>query len=320
MSRNIVSSIPLFLLLLCGSGGIAAETLRDSLRAGKVPSERFSESELGTRITSYATSSGNPLLLAYYVADGSGSLSYPLCVVRYDHLTRDLSRAVVRGVTTDFNRDVKMDCLGSALQIRETSGFIYIDTNTTPSAGCVILLSQAMEFKTALSGSLLGTMGADYAIVQRSEIHFMSVQPMRIQVFDLKRNRATQVDPFRDDPQRQQFSQLIEPYISQKWCMESNAQCDPENFDAILQGELIANDAAKAFGFIAKFDADGFGKAAAKFVPARTVAYVFREREGHWEHREFDEAQLRSLLNGRSFDEIVRNEPDLPFHAAATLP
>jgi hypothetical protein len=324
MLKNIVSGVTCLLFFACGIPSFAAETLQDALigactlcaRATRVPTELFSESELAGPITSYAISSENPFLLAYYVDDGSGILKLPLHVIRYDRGTGDLRRADLRDINALFQWKLPLDCLGSALQILEHRDLIYIDTHGGPSAGCVIVLSSTLAFKEALSGWLVGLIGADYAIVRGSEIHFMSVHPMHIEVLDLKRNRSTEVYPYRDDPQRRQFSRLIEPHISEKWCVESNAQCDPENFDTDLQDKVIVNETARAFGFLAQFDPGGFGDAAEKQVAPRTVAYIFRERGGRWEHREFEGSQLQRLLGGTSFDELISKNPDFPFQSA----
>lgn len=56
----------------------------------------------------------------------------------------------------------------------------------------------------------------------------------------------------RNDPQPRQFSCLIAALISEKWCLEYNAQRDPEHFDADLKGNLQVNEAAKVFGFEAQ--------------------------------------------------------------------
>ena len=317
MSRNIVSAVAFSLLFTCGITSFAAETLQDTLRATKIPTELFPESELGGKITSYAISSENPFLLAYYVDDGSGLLKPPLQVIRYDRGTGDLRRADLRDINALFQGTIPLDCLGSALQIREYRNIIYIDTHGGPSAGCVIMLSSTLAFKAALSGWLLGSIGADYLIVRGSEIHFMSVHPMHIEIFDVKRNQSTQAYPYKDDPQRRQFSRRLEPHISEQWCIEANAQCDPENFDTDLQGNVIVNEAERAFGFLAQFDAAGFGEAAEKKVKPRTVAYIFRERgSGMWEHREFEERRLQRLLSGMSFAELISRKPDLAFQSS----
>ena len=131
------------------------------------------------------------------------------------------------------------------------------------------------------------------------------------------RNQSAVVYPYRDDPQRNRFSQLLKPLISEKWCRENSAQCDSENFDTDLVGNVIVNEAAKLFGFLAQFDVSGLGPPAEKQLLPQKVAYIFRERAGKWEHREFDAQQLRHLLGGMSFDELIAKKPDLAFQPSA---
>jgi len=90
-----------------------------------------------------------------------------------------------------------------------------------------IVLSSGLSLQTVLPGLLEGFLGADYGILARNEIHFMSVQPLHIEVFDLKRKQLVEVYPYKDDTQRRQFSRLIEPHIVPDWCREHNAACDP---------------------------------------------------------------------------------------------
>jgi hypothetical protein len=209
-----------------------------------------------------------------------------------------------------------LGCFGSVLRVREYLDTIYVETHASPSAVCAIVLSSGLSFQTVLPGGLLGFLGADYAILQRGEIHFMSVSPMHIEVFDLKRKQLVEVYPYKDDTQRRQFSNLIGPYIVPDWCRDHNAACDPENFDASLGGEIVLNEAAKVFGFEAEFDSAGFGDAAEKQVPTRTVAYIFRERGGIWEHREFQPGQLQSLFGVMSIQDLVGKKPNAAFEPA----
>src|ERR1035438_903174 len=97
MSREIVSGAMGFLFFACGPGSLAAETLGDTLRAANVPTQQFTASELGGKITSYAISKDDPFLLAYYTDDGSGLLQAELHVIRYGRTTGDLRRDDVRG-------------------------------------------------------------------------------------------------------------------------------------------------------------------------------------------------------------------------------
>ncbi len=308
------------LLFACGLGCLRAETLQDVLQNANVPTQRFAASELSAKITSYANSDDDPFLLAYYLDSGSNALLPPLRVIRYGRAAKDLRRAEFRDITALFQGVVSMNCLGSALEIREYHNTIFIDTHASPSAGCVIVLSSTLSFKAALSGWVLGLMGADYAILRQSEIHFMSVHPLHIGVFDVKQNRLIQVFPFEDDTQRRQYSDLIKPLVSEKWCMEFNAECNPENFNADPKGALAMNEAAKVFGFEAEFNAGGFGEAAEKQVPPRSVFYVFRERKGVWEHREFSADQFQSLSGGKSLQQVIAKDPDRAFAPISRAP
>jgi hypothetical protein len=305
--RMTASTLPIavVLVLTCGTTNLAAETLADVLRASNVPAQQFQASELTQRITSYAVSKDAPFLLAYYADDGSDLLQFPLRLIRYDRSKWDLRRADLRDVSALFQGETPTTCLGSALDIREYRDTVYIDIHKNPSAGCVIVLSSRLEFKAALSGWLLGLLGADYAILRRSEVHFMSVHPLHLAMFNVRQNQATEIYPYSGDPQRRQFSRWIEPRISKRWCMNHNAQCDPENFDADLRGKVIVNEAANLFAFQVQFNVSGFGPAVEKQVPARTVTYIFRERNGQWEHREFDVRQLQRVLGSMSLKDFV---------------
>jgi hypothetical protein len=306
-------------VLLCLSGFLAcaAESLESTLRAANVPTQKFAEPELHQAVTSYAVSQGDPFLLAYYVDDGSGRLHPPLHVIRYARNTEDLRRADLQDVEALFQGQVRMDCLGSALRVRESHETIYIETHVNPSAGCVVVLSSALSTKAALSGWLLGLLGPDYAILRRSEVHFMSVHPLHIGVYDLKRNRTVEVYPPKVDRLRRQYSRLIAPHISEKWCMESDAQCDPENFDTEVKGGLAVNEAAKAFGFEAEFDAIGFGDDAQQQTPPRSAVYVFRQRGGAWQSREFEPAQLQGRFGVSSIQDLVARKPNAAFEPVA---
>ena len=303
------------LLSLSSAFAQSGEKLGDVLRAANVPTAAFSSAELSGKITSYAASDGDPFLLAYYDDNGSGELQGPLRVIRYARGGADVRRSAVRETSAVFEDSIETDCLGSVLQVLEREGLVFIDTHLNPSAGCVIVLSPNLELKTAVSGWILGFMGPDYAIFRRSEVHFMSVHPMRIVALDLKQNRAIDLYPYPGDSQRTRFSAAIEPLITGTWCTEYNAQCNPSNFDVELQGELFINQRERVVGFQARFDAAGFGPAAEKRVPPRTVSYVFREREGRWEHREFGPGELERTAGRVSFAELIQSKPDLAFQA-----
>ncbi len=294
---------------------LGSETLEDVIRAANVPAGPFSKSELRQKIAGYGVSKGRPFLLAYYVDDGSGQLRPPLHVIRYDPGSKKLRRANFGEIKALFLDEIRMNCLGSALDISEFDGIVYIDTHYNPSAGCVIVLSSALELKTAISGWRLGVLGAEYAVIRRSEVHFMSVHPLHLTVYDVAGNRSTDIYPYKGDPQRLRYSKMIAPLISKDWCMKYNAQCDPENFDVDLQGLLAVNPSVRLFGFQAIFDAAGFGDTVPRAVHPQAVLYVFRERRAGWEHREYEAREFQQLFGSLNLEDLIRDSPDRLFES-----
>jgi hypothetical protein len=305
------------LLFFSSVRAFAAESLGDTLLAAKVPTQKFAEPELRQAITSYAISQGDPFLLAYYADDGSGRLHPPLHVIRYARKTEDLRRADLQDAKALVQANIPSGCFGSVLRVSEYRQTIYLEMHVGPSAGCVIVLSPALAVRSTLSGWLLGMLEPDYAILRRSEIHFKSVTALHVEVYDTKRNRTVEVYPPKQDRLRQQYSRLIAPHISDKWCMANNAECDPQDFDTDVMGGVAVNEAAKVFGFEAEFDAEGFGDAAKQQISPRSVVYVFRQRGGAWQSREFEPAQLQGRFGVSSIQDLVARKPNAAFEPVA---
>jgi len=308
-------SCAMLVLAVVLSSLAGAETLRAVLQSHRVPTGQFSDSDLAQPITSWAASSGEqPFLLAYYTDDGSGLLQAPLHVIRYDPASRDLLET-----TALFAEALPMNCLGSALSIGEHHGFIHIETHVSPSAGCVLLLSRQLVLRKALSSGLLGVAGEDRAIVEEGEIHVAAVHPMRIAVYDLRRDRLTEVYPPAEDPYRRQFSRALQAHMpGDDWCRTHNAPCDPRDFDSDLTGHVAVNEAAQVFGFEVRFDAGGFGDEAGEQVQPLAIAYVYRLRHGRWEHREFPAERIVSLFAVETVDELVSRKPQAAFKTPAS--
>jgi hypothetical protein len=304
VSIRVLSLISVVLL----SPGIssAAETLEDRLAASAVPQAEFPLEELHARITSYAVSDGDPFLLAYFVDDGSNLLKPPLYVVRYSRATRELRRATLESKAS-------IDCIGSVLRIAERGDHVLIETHLGPSAGCILVLSRALAFRGAEGGSALGLLGSDWAIVQRSEIHFRPVEPLHISVLDLRSLRSVSVYPPASDPFRREYSSRLRRYLSEPWCRENNAGCDPAEFNVSPVGEIAVNASAPAFAFEARFDASGFGETAEQQAGTLRVIYVYRLKGGAWEHREFSPAEMVSRFGVRTPAELVQSRLEAVF-------
>jgi hypothetical protein len=149
-------------------------------------------------------------------------------------------------------------------------------------------------------------MGADYAILHENEIHFASVHPMQLAVFNLAHRELIPLYPPQSDPLRKQFASLIQAHMPPvNWCRQTNSSCDPANFDSELDGPIAINEPEKLFGFIARFDVGGFGDLANKNVPDASVAYFFRLDHGFWQYREFKSEELKPIFGLAGIPEIV---------------
>jgi hypothetical protein len=291
--------------LLLSIRAVTAESLRFRMEAAGVPAARFTAAELSREITSYAVSEDDPFLIAYYEDHGSQVLEGPLHIIRYSRRTGELRRA-------DVSKAAACPWPAAAERIREHAGLIYLDTHLSPSAGCLLVLDSALSVMIVRNGFLLGAIGSDYAIVERSEIHFQAIHPLRIEAYDLKNQRSIALYPPEGDRFRAAYSELLRKYMSMDWCREHNAPCDPGYFDTGADHWSV-NETAKVFAFEAGFASRGFGDAAAARVPSRQVIYVFRESQGAWQYREFEPADLQARFGVETIEELVRQKPLAPF-------
>jgi len=296
MNRSVV-------VLLLASSLCNGETLGEVLGAAGVPTAQFRQAELDDTIYSFAVAASDPFLLAYYAKADQGVAEPIMRLVRFPR-GGVLQRGTLQGVSADFAKDLKIPCIRPAIEIIEVRGRIFLKTHDNPSAGCELILDTSLKLKVASSGWRLGLMG-DYAIVRKSIVHFAWTHPTKLSVIDLKRGVETAVYPYPNDPLRSQFARLIRPHINMDWCRVNNHSCDPMNPDTNPAGDVAVNESTGIFGVEIKFEAWG-DEAVAKKVPLMSVTYLFRLRNGQWEHREFLSSRLERLFGTKTVKELVK--------------
>ncbi len=301
-------------------GPVAAGTLGDTLREAKVPLDAFSAAEIGRPITSYAIATGDPFLLAYYVDDGSGRLAAPLRILGYWRRTKQIRRGELSRVTALSQGATPAGCLGSALSIRESAGVVLLETHLSPSAGCLILLDSQLRLDSAFGGWIVAQLSPLHLLLRASEVHFLPVHPVRLQVLDLVTRSTEDIYPSLRDELRAQYSRLIRDRISPQWCMDHNAQCDPENFDVEITGAVASNERARVFGFRARFDATGFGESVTSRVPPQNVVYLFRHDGAHWRYHEFTDAEFQRRFGTSDLEQFILRTPEAAFPSSASPP
>jgi hypothetical protein len=267
---------------------LGGETLGDVLAAHRIPAYVLPEKEVRQSITSFAVSADNlPFLLAYYDDDGSEILPPILHVIRYDGRTGELLRKDLQGVDEPFRGfdgvmvHISSNCMGSALAISESNGFITIDTHVSPSAGCILILKPDLSFSAGLSGWVLAKIDGSL-ILQESMIHFAGTHPSHIYVYNPLLRKLSLIYPPKRDPKREEFSKELRKYLPvSKWCMEDNSPCDSESFSADV-GPVLVNEREHSFVFDVQMTPEGFGDDAARWVNPTTVHYVCTWKSGRW--------------------------------------
>ena len=257
---------------------LRAETLRQVLQQNGVPTSAFKPAELDAQVSSGAAdSSGDRVILAYPALGEQERIGAPLEVLMYQRATRKLMRRTVTPAETSD------ECFGSVLRIFGLAGYILVETHINPSASCTIVLDSELRVKHTLFGWSVAQLGQDAILLEEDEIHFASVHPLRLAVFDPAAGLAQEVYPPDGDPLRERFSSDLNQHLpTAAWCREHNHPCDPSSFDEDLGEAAYADSEGRKFAFVASYDAGGFGDAAERAVGIRSVLYVYRRSGEGW--------------------------------------
>ena len=234
-------------------GTVAAETLREVLRANTAPPSEESLPNLDKPITSYQTlDDAQNFLIAYYVNSGSGILDGPLIVSRFDKAVRSWqTKEISKGAIQDDT------CLGSAVGAHSTGDRIYLELHINPSASCTLVLSQDLAVQKVLEGWFLGAFADGRVVYHDNEVHFASVHAAELSLFDPRTNHVEKIYP------RKPFQSIRSAHIEKMlgfyahnpdWCNQHNNPCDPEWFDNDISGDVATSDKTDSLAFVVRFD------------------------------------------------------------------
>ncbi|HEV8385163.1 MAG TPA: hypothetical protein VGQ11_09855 [Candidatus Acidoferrales bacterium] len=215
-SRFAIST--LVALLIATSSSPFAQTLLDVLREHRIPVG--SSSGIWQKpITSFAVLDNDAnFAIAYYVDDGSGLLSPPLFLGRYDRKHHTWKDVALKKIEASF-KGVPVDCMGSALSIVQQAGSYFLHTHLNPSAGCLLVLSEDLALKKTLCGRYLAAFRSGLFVYQKCQVHFAPTHPMEIALYDPVRDVETQIYPPPSDTIRAEYVNSIRRLIpSNHWC------------------------------------------------------------------------------------------------------
>jgi hypothetical protein len=310
--------------LLAEAQHVSSPTLKEILVKKGLPVAAVKLANLEKKITSGAElDDASQFVTAYYVDDGTGSLNPPLFVDRYDKKKKEWQSAAFPDAQTK-SAEVDEPCLGSILVIKASGGRLLLGTHIKPSAGCLLVLSSELKLEVSLYGWLLGQLGLDLLVYQRSEVHFAPVHPAEIAVYDLRNKRDDTIFPPKvPTPIRESRSvQLQDFYKSdEEWCRKNNDPCDPEYFDSDLEGPVVSSEADSAVAFLISYEQIQFVQGdVQKPSGPKDVLYVYRRlddpakiefREMLWSDvkTQFGDVPLQNLLQPQMLQKIFGESP-----------
>lgn len=274
--------------------------------------------DLDQSITSYAAlpDDRDVYLIAYYWNLPSGMLEDPLRVLSFNRKTQEWKSVQLALGNDQIGHS---ECTGSVLGAHSLSGAFLLDTHINPSAGCLVILDRNLAFQNALYGWYLAAIGDNQIVFERSEVHFATVHPAEVVLYDITTKHETPLFPRKPFQRiRAEYAAKLQEFYRthQGWCRENNDPCDAETADSSVRGEVAVNEREHALTFVVSYDRiQDFEGPVQKPDGPGEVVYVYRDvsDEAKLDYREmllsdvekrFGKVPLRSLLEPATLDEI----------------
>jgi hypothetical protein len=288
------------------SFGQQKETLRQALAAHQLMTDPKIVKNLDQSITSAAVlDTHTEFVIGYYVDDGSGLLKAPIHFARFDRIKSMWDFADVTESSDEY--------LGSVLSIRAVAGFYLVDTQVSPSAGYLLVLSPEMRMQAKLFGWYLGHLGNQTLIYHRSQVHFAPVHPTQIATFDLQTKRDSVVFPYQPEQRiRLDLMATLRTFYASHpdYCGQNNDPCDPEYFDSDLKSQIVTDTREDAMAFVISYELQGYGQGEEKPSGPAKVLYVYRHvnDDAKLECREILMEDAKARYGAVSLEQLVQPE------------
>lgn len=307
-------------LLLIPSLPAPANTLRDLLAKEDIPSFSFSSSDLQSKVWSSAfINDSGEKYLAYFLSPHKGRTK-DIYIVKFDPTSGKLLRSTVHE---------SEPCLGALWDLTKVDDYLLISPNSSPSAGCLLVINKKLAQTQILYGFLPKRVGQNQIVLIENMIHFAPVHPERLQFADLSRRTTRELYPPKDDPLRERLArENAEHMPSNRICMQMNDGCDPKIFDESIDNfTTIGQD---RFALLVTQSASHrvpHGELAAKAGP-QSVIYIYAlEGTSGWKYceKEISSAHAASIpsMQNWKFNQVegvcTPNRPAIPEMSTAVM-
>ncbi|MGC1615230.1 MAG: hypothetical protein WA736_11130 [Candidatus Acidiferrum sp.] len=290
------------------------KTLRQILVAENLPPDAETLRNLDKTITSEAElNDAAQFATAYYVLDSTGLLKPPIFIDLYDRHTQVWKSGTIDVATTKWE-GADVDCFGSVLGISAIADSFALETHINPSAGCEIILSRDLKLRASLYGWTLGHFGDGGIVYHRSQVHFATVHPAEVAIYDPATGKDFNIFPRKPFSQiRLQLTANLREFFKthQDYCQKANDPCDAEFFDSSIEGKIITDDREHAMAFVVSYELQGYGQADDKPGGPSEVVYVYRHvnEEAKMEYREMLWSEIRGRAGNVPLERLV--EPSI---------
>jgi hypothetical protein len=286
------------------------KTLREVLAAEKLPLDAEALRNLDAKISSGAElNDAQQFVIAYYVLDATGQLNPPMYVDVYNRAAGRWKSGEIRA-GTEKEKGADDNCFGSVLAVVAFSDSYALETHINPSAGCELIVSRDLKVKASLYGWIVGHFGDGGIVYHRSQIHFATVHPTEIAIYDPATGKDFNIFPRApfQEVRLQVTRELREFYKThQDYCQKANDPCDPLEFDSSLEGKVVTDDREHAMAFVISYDIQGYGQSDDKPGGPSEVIYVYRHvnDEAKMEYREMLWSEVREKAGNVPFEKLV---------------
>ena len=288
-------------------------TLRSALHEEGLPLDSPNLPNLDQKITSGAElDAAEQFVIAYYFDDGTGTLTPPIHILRFDRKARTWQMGEI-GAAAAAQDAVVDPCFGSVLDVRSFGEGFVVETHINPSAGCVLVVSKDFKLEATLDGWVLGAFSDGILLYHRSQVHFATVHPTEIAVFDTRTKKDFTIFPPKiETPIRRKLIAELKEFFAahHDYCVKANDPCDPQMFDSDLDGKPATDDREHAVAFSMSYRLQGYGQDESKPAGPGSVVYVYRNAndESKMEVRELLPAEMRAQFGDASLQDLLDPE------------
>jgi hypothetical protein len=307
--RSMLTSVVVVFLMIVIPHVIFGETLRGVIAKSERPLNAKPSANLDLTLLRHAVLDSNRwFVVAYYLQGNTPASEQLLFVDRYD---RDKETWIGARFLPEQRRAGDADCLGLGITFHNAEDGFLLGTHLSPSAECLLVLSEDLQVRAVLYGWPLATFRDGTIVYHRSQIHFASAHALEIGIFDRSTGRDYTLFPRKPFQaiRLAEIAKLRDFFKShEEWCNLHNHPCNPEWFDNALDGNVVVNQEQGAVAFVVDYGSDPQDHSSPPVsVGHRKAVYVYRHvrNEASMEYREMLQQDVSSKFGTTSLDELL---------------